>query len=95
MTSDVMAMGLLRHTLQNTPLGRMLLHGVPAQTLQAEIHQLQMAAGTISHDYNLKLAVVKTPDTEQFLLSQDSIKLINSPSLPSLLGQSYCTSNVC
>lgn len=74
--------------LQNTALGRMLLHDVPAQSLQAAVQQLQLTASIISQEHNQRLTSIKEPETEQFLLSPEAVKLIKSPSLPDLLGQS-------
>ena len=66
----------------------MLLHGVPAQSLESEVQQLQMVASIISHGHNQKIAAIKAPDSEHFLLSFEANKLIKSPSLPNLMGES-------
>ena len=66
----------------------MLLHGIPAQSLESEVQQLQMVASIISHGHNQKIAAIKAPDSEHFLLSFEANKLIKSPSLPNLMGES-------
>ena len=73
--------------MQNTPLGRMLLHGVLAQGLQAEVQALQRTASIISALYSQKLTAVKQPESEQYLLGADAITLIKSPSVPKMIGK--------
>lgn len=73
--------------LQNTALGRTMLHGIPAQSLQSELTQLQMMASIISHGHNQRLTALKAPENELHLLSFEAIKLLKSPDLPRLMGE--------
>lgn len=82
--------------MQNTPFGRMLLHGVVLQSVQAEVQELHRTASIINVLQTQKLTAMKQAESEQYLLGEEVIKLIKSPSLPHCLGEVSANGlNVC
>lgn len=82
---------VLMATVQQSPLGILLLHGVAPENLPAEQTRLQIVANMIQHSLAQKISALDGgEDAKSALLGFRSLKLMRASVLPRLVGVLCC-----